>query len=80
MLLETGFGLVIGYIGHFNAQPVTTLYTSLSHKVTVFTALLGNTFQQWTILCSRAHVLAGWRPSHTNLLDLSKYAAIHMSV
>jgi hypothetical protein len=41
---------------------------SVVFSVTVFTALLGNALQQWTILCSRAHVLAGWRPSHTKLL------------
>jgi hypothetical protein len=41
-----GFGLVIGFIGHFNAQLVTTFYISISHRlvlsVTVFTALLSN--------------------------------------
>jgi hypothetical protein len=51
---------------------VTALHNLLSHRlvfpVTVLTALLGNVFQQWAFLCSRAHVLAGWQPSHTNLL------------
>jgi hypothetical protein len=36
--------------------------------VKAFTALLGNVFQQWMFLCSRAEVLAGWRPSHTDFL------------
>jgi hypothetical protein len=30
--------------------------------------LPGNVFQQWTLLCSQAHVFADWRPSHTYLL------------
>jgi hypothetical protein len=53
-------------------QLVTKLYKSVTQRlvlsVTVFTTPLGNVFQQWTFLCSRAHVLGGWRPSHTNLL------------
>jgi hypothetical protein len=54
-------------------QLVATLYRSLSHqdfafRVTVFFALLGNGSQKCTFLYSRPHVLAGWRPSHTNLL------------
>jgi hypothetical protein len=53
-------------------QLVTPLYKSLSHRlvfsVTIFTAPLGNIFRQRTFLCFRAHVLAGWRPSHTDVL------------
>jgi hypothetical protein len=37
-------------------------------SVTVFTALHSNVLQPWMFLCSQAHVLAGWRPCHTNLL------------
>jgi hypothetical protein len=40
-------------------------------SVTVFTAVLGNVFQEWELLWdSRGHILlAGWRPSHTYSSD-----------
>jgi hypothetical protein len=40
-----------------------TITQRLVLLVTVFTALLGNGFQQWTFFGFRAHVLTGWRPS-----------------
>jgi hypothetical protein len=51
-------GLITGFNEHFNTQLMTTLYRSLAHKdclfsVTVFTAVLGNVFQQWMFFCSR---------------------------
>jgi hypothetical protein len=42
----------------------THTHTLLS-SVTVFTALLGNGFENWKSLYSGAHILAGWRASHT---------------
>jgi hypothetical protein len=71
-VIRDGFGLIIAFVGHFNTQLVITLYKSQSHRivfpVTVFAALLGNIFQQWTFLSCRAHVLSGWQQSQTNLL------------
>jgi hypothetical protein len=39
-----------------------TITHRLAFPLTVFTTLLGNFFQQWMFLCSRAHCSAGWRP------------------
>jgi hypothetical protein len=63
----------MGFIGRLHTQfVITLLQITVTHRlvfsVTVFTALLGNIFQQWTFLCSGAHVLACRRPSHTSLL------------
>jgi hypothetical protein len=65
--------MVIGFIELLNTQLMTynlqiTVTHRLTFSVTVFTALLGNVFWQWTFLCSQAHVLAGWRPFHINIL------------
>jgi hypothetical protein len=39
-------------------------------SVMVFTAMLGNIFQQLMFLCSQAQIPADWWPSHINLLLL----------
>jgi hypothetical protein len=64
----------------WHTTPDCTLQIAMTHRLvfsaTVFAALLGNGFQQWTFLCSRAHGLAGYWPSHTDLLPPSQYALV----
>jgi hypothetical protein len=65
-----GLRLIIVFIGHFTARDYTlqiTITQRLMFSVTVFTALLGNIFQQWTFFYSRSHILAGCR-SDTSFL------------
>jgi hypothetical protein len=68
---RTGNRLVIGLIGLFK-QLLTILHKLLYQKdqcsQSVFFALLSNVSQQCTLVCFRIHVLAVWRPTHTNLL------------
>jgi hypothetical protein len=44
---------------------IHALGSSLRHALNLSSLLC---LHQWTFPCSRSHVLAGWRPSHTNLL------------
>jgi hypothetical protein len=72
-------GVWIGNRIYWTIQHTTCEYTlqiTITHRlvfsVTVFTALLGNAFQQWTFLCFRTQDLAGWRPSHVLLTTASR--------
>jgi hypothetical protein len=47
---------------------VTTLYNIITQRLESSVTLLGSVFRWRTFLCFRAHVLAGWRPSHANLI------------
>jgi hypothetical protein len=65
---------IYGFLHYIKGIPVL-IFQSKGHptdvcaaQLEVFAVLLGNVYQQWTILCSWTHFLAGWWPFHTNLL------------
>jgi hypothetical protein len=62
-----GVGLVIRFLGLLNTIRDCTLQITIIHRlvlsVTVFTALLGSGFQQWTFPFLCAHALIGWQTS-----------------
>lgn len=45
-----------------------TLHITVTHRPAFSVMLLGSDFQQQTVLCFWAHILAGWRPFHINLM------------
>jgi hypothetical protein len=52
----------------FDTQLMTTPHKSVLHRLVFSVMFLSNGFQWWTFLSFRAHILAGWQLSHTNLI------------
>jgi hypothetical protein len=72
--LWTVFGLVNGFTVHFNTKLRRRYFTNHYHTQTSVLSsrsslsCLITASNNKTFFCSRANVLAGWRPSHTNRL------------
>jgi hypothetical protein len=64
----TGFRLIIGFTGHLYSSWLHFTDHCLTQTLESSATLLDNGSQQRTFLCFRAHVLTGWRQSHSNLI------------